>query len=317
MKSRSSNRVSRRNERRPKATVAAEARAKSARDHLARKRRNERRRLERERGRAESAQRRAQTRGRLTPLVFVVAVVTGFVFASTFAEFFILRQSPLKRIAVQGASALTPLAVAQGLGFEAGRTLDGIDAREIREAIDNEPWIESFRSLRLPDGTLIISVVERKAVARWLSDDSSDVLLIDRHGKSFGGRLDSGGPLPLILGESNDRDTLPVHAIQILEELRRHTNLADDPSALTLHLPDRRTNEDDPEGNDLSGERSGYVLQIGEEGPRALLGTRAFVQRVARLSTLLESEESKLDHTRWIDLRYADRAVLRTEPASG
>ena len=62
---------------------------------------------------------------------------------------------------------------------------------------------------------------------------------------------------------------------------------------------------------------TGFVLQIGQEGPRALLGRRLFSQRVARLAALLDHDEETLATARLIDLRYADRAVLRTAPASG
>ena len=62
---------------------------------------------------------------------------------------------------------------------------------------------------------------------------------------------------------------------------------------------------------------TGFVLQIGQEGPRALLGRRLLSQRVARLAALLDHDEETLATARLIDLRYADRAVLRTAPASG
>ena len=54
-----------------------------------------------------------------------------------------------------------------------------------------------------------------------------------------------------------------------------------------------------------------------EAADRAVLGRRLLAQRIARLAALLDSDESTLEGARWIDLRYADRAVLRTEPVSG
>jgi cell division septal protein FtsQ len=301
----------------PDATIAAEARAKRARDHLARKRRQELRRRQRERGRAESASSRAKMRGIVTPLLFGLAFVSGLVFSSPLSEIFLYRGSPLERIAVQGASTLTPNAIAMSLGIEAGRSLDTLDPTKLRDAIKSEPWIESIRSLRLPGGTLIISVLEREAVARWRPDASGEVALVDDRGKRFSGRVEPGGPLPLVLGSFDENVDLPASAIEILEELRRHVVLADDPSALTLHLPGRLGIHSDKTSDRPVETRSGYVLQVGEEGPRALLGKSFLQQRVARLAALLESEESQRNGARLIDLRYADRAVLQTEPVSG
>ena len=100
-----------------------------------------------------------------------------------------------------------------------------------------------------------------------------------------------------------------MSAMEILAEMQRYVSLTKDPSAMTLYLPSHDSSELE--------EQSGYVLQIGEDGPRAVLGIQFLSQRVARLAALLESEESKLHKASWIDLRYADRAVLRNEPASG
>jgi cell division septal protein FtsQ len=312
-RTRRASRASRRHE--PAGAAEAAARAKRARDHLARKRRQQRQRLERERWRAESSGTRARVRGILTPVLFVLAFLIGVATAPTLTEIFLFNQTRLERVAVQGAVVLTPTAIAQQTRIEAGRALDMIDPAQVLMDISREPWIESARALRLPTGTLVISVVERNAVARWLAPHSNYPELIDQSGKRFPGLSELGGPLPLVKGEIGYNDSLPASAIEILDEIGRYLNLSSDPSQLTLHLPDLETVR---VGSQTQLEPdSGYVLQVGKDGPHALLGTRFFTQRIARLAALLESEESKLQDVRWIDLRYADRAVLRIEPASG
>lgn len=294
-------------------SVDEAARAKRARDHLARKRRYERERLERERGRAAGAGSRARLRSVVAPILFLLAFAVGIASAVPLAEVFVYRSVRLDRVAIQGTSVVPPLAIAQAVSALTGRPLDTIDPDEIRAAMTSDPWIESARALRLPSGTLVISVVERAAVARWRMDDASEMELIDRDGKRFAGSTDRGGPLPLVRGKIAFGESIPPSAIEILDEVQRYVRLAGDPSQLTLQLPELHATS-------AMGPRhveSGYVLQIGEEGPRALLGDRLFVQRIARLAALLESEAPTLKDARWIDLRYADRAVLRTEPASG
>lgn len=295
-------------------TQDASGREKRARDHLARKRRQERTRLERERGREEAAARSARMRGVFGPILFFGAIVLGMASAQPVTQHLLMRDMPLETIAVQGADALSPEEIVSQTGLRAGEPLDQIDQAAIREILTARPWVESARTLRLPNRTLLVSVVEREAIARWQDTSSADQELIEPDGSRFAGTLEEGGPLPLVQGAADTSLVLPSEALEILGALSLHTSLAADPSALTLHLPGVRASAEGA----LVGSQTGYVLQIGESGPRALLGRRLLSQRVARLAALLDHEEATVSSARLIDLRYADRAVLRTEePASG
>ncbi|MFK7898443.1 MAG: cell division protein FtsQ/DivIB [Myxococcota bacterium] len=291
------------------------AREKRARDHLARKRRQERMRLERERGRQEAAERSARMRGVLGPILFFGAIVLGMAAAEPLSQHWLMRDMPLETIAVQGAAALSPEQIAHETGLTPGASLHEVDPERIREVVAARPWIESARTLRLPNRTLVVSVVEREAIARWQAADDAAQELIEPDGSRFPGSLEEGGALPLVSGAASAEPLLPSDALEILDEIKRHDRLAADPSALTLHLPGVRAGLEGA----LVGSQTGYVLQIGESGPRALLGRRLLSQRVARLAALLESEEATVQSARLIDLRYADRAVLRSEepPTSG
>ncbi|MBW2500483.1 MAG: FtsQ-type POTRA domain-containing protein [Deltaproteobacteria bacterium] len=294
-------------------SIEAAARAKRARDHLERRRSRERERRTRERRWADEGQEAAGLRRAAPAMAFAAALGLGGLFATPLSELLLLHWAPLERVAIQGARALNPQTIAQIAGLEAGRPLDAIDPGQLREAVASEPWIESARTLRLPSGTLVISVVEREAIARWRREAEDEPWLIDRRGRGFAGRLEPAGPLPLIEGPGDPEDMLSAEAIDLLVEIARHPSLAADPEAITLHLPDGESEGGDEDAGNLGG----YVLQIGQEGPRAFLGRNFLAQRVARLAALLESEKSEITGSRWIDLRYADRAVLRTKPVSG
>jgi len=291
-------------------TVAA-ARARRARDHLARKREQERQRLERDRIRPALLASRRRVFRVVTPIAFVGAVVLGARFAGPVAELLVLRETPLERVAVQGADALPAPLIAAASGAIAGRPLDDLDPEAIRAKLVSDPWIEDAGVLRLPTGTLLIRVVERDAIARWRIDE--EWAWVDATGRRFEGAESGRKALPRIAGSALEPDALPEGAMQILDEVRRHPGLAHDLAALTLHLPALEADEDGV----LRGSPSGFVLQLGEEGPRALLGRRLLSQRVARLASLLDHEEETIVTARLIDLRYADRAVLRTAPAPG
>lgn len=287
------------------------ARAKRARDHLARKRERERLRLERERHRQEIETGRMRALAVLGPILVLLAVVGGVVAAAPLSERLFMRGAPLKEIAIQGARNLSPQAIAAGAGALAGRALDTIDPETVGKAIAVEPWIASVRSLRLPTGTLVVAIVERQAVARWHRGDATTIELVDERGTRFSGDLAPGGPLPLVRGEADLSEELPPEALEILRELKRYAALSANSNDLTLHLPADTATDEDPVS------ASGYVLEFGDAGPRALLGRQLFSQRVARLAALLDEEEAMVQSAQLIDLRYADRAVLRAVPASG
>lgn len=284
-----------------------------ARDHLARKRARERERLERERWRAEHVHSRARMRRILAPLLFLGALGSGALLSQSMIELAILRATPLEQIAVQGARALSPEAIASRAGVESGQSLASIDPAQVRHAILQEPWVESVRVLRLPSGVLAIGVVEREAIGRWRADDENELELIDRRGVRFAGQPDSRRLLPLVQGPADAPPQLSDEARALLTDIGRHAPLAARADTILVLLPTPGP-ASQPAG---SAGADGYVIQIGESGPRVLLGRRRLARRVARLAALLESDEPAISAARWIDLRYADHAVLRTEPVSG
>ena len=287
------------------------ARARRARDHLEKKRDRERTRLARDRARHETSVSRRRTLRVLSPVLFVAAFAIGSQIAPLLVEKIWLQTKVIDRVAVQGAVALTPAAIAASAGALEGLPLSQIDPQQIAEQLAADPWIESARALRLPSGTLVVRVVEREAIARWQIGGRTD--LIDPEGSRFAGAIEPGGPLPTVEGDTLEQGLLPSEALAILEAVAQHASLTRDSNAIRLYLPGLET---DAEGI-LRGSTSGYVLELGAEGPRALLGRRLFSQRVARLASLLDHDEDAIQAAALIDLRFADRAVLRTESTSG
>ncbi len=320
----------------------ASARAVRARDHLEKKRERERRRLERERAREEIAASRKRVLRIAAPVGFVVATLLGLALARPVAEHLWLRDAPLARLAVQGTRALSPATIAAATGAWAGQPLANVDPRAVAQALSADPWIAHARVLRWPGGTLVVAVEEREAVARWRVGDRTE--LVDPRGGRFAGAVEPVATLPLVEGETLDGEHLPPEALEILGAIAAHDAFevwkALQASAkggttgteVRLHLPTLTTDAEgvlregvttntdalhakpDPADALVAG---GYVIQLGDDGPRALLGRRRFAQRVARLATLLEKETDAAASARWIDLRYADRAVLRADSTSG
>jgi cell division septal protein FtsQ len=262
----------------------------------------------------------------VVPISTILALGLGSALARPLFERVWLPRVPLERVAVIGTSVRDPRSIAQALRSNLGNPIDRIDPKLVAALVLADPWIESAESFRLPTGTLLVRVVERRAVARYQREPLGEVALLDPTGRPFLGAIEAGGALPLVEGPllegpTDGDSTLPATVLEILEELRRHEGLAADPTALTLYLPGSTASADPASGgaagfDSLAGE-SGYVLELGREGPRALLGQSFLKRRIARLATLLMQRDVLLAGARVIDLRYAGRAVLRNEPTSG
>jgi POTRA domain, FtsQ-type len=329
--------------------VEAALREKRARDHLARKRRQDRGRGERPptlysqtdsrtpqipNSRTASPRSTAPRTALPTrplprlvvPACSLLATLLGFAAARPLFEGLWLPRAPLERVAVLGTAVRKPESIARALLESAGAPLSRIQPDRVEALVTADPWFESTDSFRLPDGTLLIRVVERRAIARHQSAPENEIALVDPEGRRFMGAIAAAGPLPLVAGfmdGAGDSDApLSPTALEILAELARHEGLARNLSALTLHLPVRSAgkrgadDDSDPLGGDV-----GFVLEIGREGPRVLLGQSFLKRRIARLASLLDQRDALLAGASVIDLRYADRAVLRTEllsePTSG
>lgn len=288
----------------------AAARERRARKHLARKRERERRRLVRERRRGEAGPSSARQRAGLGLALFTLALAVGLTIGGPTVSRLWLSRVPLEAVRVQGARALDAETIARETGLVPGMPLSAIDPEAVVEALSHEPWIESTRVLTLPTGTVVVSVVERRAIARLREHEEGETWLVDGQGRRFAGAIEAGGALPLVEGTLPEAETLPDAALEILAALREQPRFDAVQETLTLVLPGR------VEGN-AADPHEGFVLELGEDGPRALLGRTALARRVARLSRLLDEGATGADTARWIDLRYADRAVLQTEPVSG
>jgi cell division septal protein FtsQ len=260
------------------------------------------------------------------PACSLLALLVGVAAARPLFEGLWLPRAPLERIAVLGTDLRKPETIARALLESAGTPLSRIQPDRVEALVTADPWFESTDSFRLPDGTLLVRVVERRAVARHQSTPENEITLVDPAGRRFMGALAAAGPLPLVAGiidGAGESDAaLSPTALEILAELSRHEGLARNLAALTLHLPVASAQRRDADGDgDPLGAEAGFVLEIGREGPRVLLGQSFLKRRIARLASLLDQRDALLAGASIIDLRYADRAVLRTElfsePTSG
>ena len=251
-------------------------------------------------GGAGRRRRRDRTGGFLPrpPLWPTLAVVLGgaVILVSTGALEF---QSPLLRsVAVIGNQRVPAAEVVRATGVEPGTKLLDVDPEAIEERLRAHPWIDHVSALRLPPSRLLVSIRERVPVAWLRFAPDQPPRLVDSHGRPFAnaepGDLQA---LPELLAEwpTNDADA-PIGwapALAVLEALRG----SELPMARSLALP----------------ARSGDPLRLRLEslGPIVQLDPRDLPAQLERLRDLLRADLPETGQAGEIDLRFADRAVLR------
>jgi cell division septal protein FtsQ len=287
-------------------------RGERARDHLERQRSRERSRLrergrERERARHQSGE-RPHTLARLrASALFALSIGAGFALAAPvqrmLAELGAGEFGRVETVAIQGNERHSFEEIAAATGVVPGSALAEIDTAHVEQRLLGQHWIQHAHVLRLPPNTLLVQVSERRPVAVVTRlEDGSPWQLVDAEGTPFepAGHAELEA-LPRLRsseafapGESHE--TLRT-ALELVTALQRPA-LAGMQSAMEIQLPDRDSAE-------------GWILRAREGSLEVVLGHDHLDERLDRLAQLLESKQSGMEDIVRIDLRFADRAVLR------
>ncbi len=203
----------------------------------------------------------------------------------------------LRSISVTGAGRLSPAEIVAATGLAAGTSLVDVSPREVEDRLRAHPWIREARVMRLPPGRVLVSVVLRQPVARLAAEPP---VLVDAEGRPFA--LAAPGEwseLPEIvpadlppLGAPSARLAECAAAVAALAR----AGLATRTTKLWLAGP---------------GDPAGVSVHIAALPGRVVLGNGDLDGKLARLSLLLADGRTSVSTAAEIDLRFADRAVLR------
>lgn len=197
----------------------------------------------------------------------------------------------IERVELQGRRN-TPIDLVRGaLGIVPGDPMLGFSPHAARERLETIAWVaRAHVERRLPD-TILVRIEEREPFALWQNGGRFSV--IDRQGNVVATTtLDQFGPLPLLVGPGADRA-----GVAMVDALREQPDVMARVQAL-VRVAERRWNLRLHSGTDI-------LLPDGNEA--------AAVQRLAEL----QRSHSILDRPlAAIDLRLADRMVLRPNPAA-
>lgn len=223
-------------------------------------------------------------------------------------------RAAVERIEIQGNRLLSPWAVAAATGIARGEAEPIHDADEIERRLTRHPWIRSAAALQLPTGELWIRIGERspRAVVRHAAERSDARpgawLFVDETGTPFAEAPTER--IPAHFPRLRSRRALALGEPD--PDLERAIRLARTVTAAGVGELVERSELELPH----SGSQDGWVLHLGPQGRRAILGEEALPERLQRLALLLDSDLEETRGAREIDLRFADRAVLRGTPAS-
>lgn len=210
-----------------------------------------------------------------------------------------LAPGPLQVIAVRGAQQLAPEEVARASGLEPGAELAALDRNDVAERLTSHAWIAGARTLPLPGGRLVVSVLERRAAAVLAGDEA---WAVDAEGVPFAPAPEPGDPDLTRLSSAvaptpGEADPALAAAVALARALPDHGLPA--PREVSIAAPD------DPEG---------FALRLPELAARVVLGRDDLNQRLDALRELLEARLPEVTRASRIDLRFEDQAVLDVSP---
>jgi len=204
----------------------------------------------------------------------------------------------LEAISVAGARRLSARAVARATGLAPGTPLAEVDVAAVVERLEALPAVASARALRLPPGRLVVGVVERRARGVATAGPAGTPHLVCAEGVPFApasAREQQALPRLVVAGSpalgAVDPDLAEAAAVA---EAAARAGFA----AAEIAVPPR----DDPQGP---------ALRLRGVGGRALLGWHGRDAALARLVRLAARRPDLLAEAADIDVRFADRAVLR------
>jgi cell division septal protein FtsQ len=207
---------------------------------------------------------------------------------------------PVDVIHVRGAVQVPADAVVEAVGVGEGSALASLDPELLAARVAALPWIAGARAVRLPLGPVVVGVEERVAVA--LARSPASTAFVDATGTAFApADADADAALPrLVLAEDFALGTPDARLIAGLELAYRLPELG-----LMLPAEVGLAAADDPEG---------FSLRLPGLDARIVLGREALEERLADLARLLAAGLPELGAAAGLDLRIADRAVLRSQP---
>jgi len=205
----------------------------------------------------------------------------------------------LDEVAVRGAERLAPREVARAGAPRADAPWAAVDPAAVARALEGHDWIASARVARVPGGTLVLDVTERRAAA--VTRVGERLFAVDAEGRPFAPLADDeAAALPRLLPAT------PPAAREPDPRLARAV-------AIARALPERGLAPPREVAVAAEGDPRGFALRLPGLEAEFVLGAEAPEERLRALAELLARRPAEVAAAARVDLRFEDQAVLDGE----
>lgn len=194
-------------------------------------------------------------------------------------------------VIIDGRGETDKTDISRMLGIKRGTLMLYVDVDEARARLEALPWVKSAEVKRIWPSRIYIRIEERSPVARWQIDGQTFV--IDTEGKPIAGEPGQAfASLPLVVGRGADKAVGSFLAL-VATQPKFKSNVK-----IAVRVGERRWNLQ------LA---NGVEVRLPEEGAEAAL---------AELVKLDQKNQLLARDIKAIDLRFADRVVVKLPPGS-
>ncbi len=210
------------------------------------------------------------------------------------------RSSPflVRSVAVVGAKRLSPATIADVAGIPGGSPLLDVDVEAVAARVSALPEVASARALRLPPDRVVVGVTERVAHGVAAAGPGGRPHLVCEEGVAFApAQARDAVDLPRLTAPGRHRLGEPDPL------LAQAAHVAAKAAAAGFAVAGVAVDDADAD------------LRLKGLSARVRLGPAPHDQALARLVQLVARRPDLVDGATTIDVRFADRAVLRSDDA--
>ncbi len=206
----------------------------------------------------------------------------------------------LERVACVGCTRVDPQALAATADLPAGTKLSGLDVAGLVARLEQHAWITEARALALPPATLLIGVREREPLAVVPAGAGEAARLLDADATPFAPAAPADlEALPRIVAARGAGSDALAAGVRVARALAARPTLP----------PAREIAVGAPE------DPAYPALRLRGVAAPVMLGPGDLPEKLDRLARLLDAGPPELLESERIDLRFAERAILRISPS--
>lgn len=207
---------------------------------------------------------------------------------------FILTQiniAPVGEIALIGNKHLKKSEIEDLMGAGEGDNMLGLRSGRLAEGLLRSPWVKSASIRKEYPGRLLVKISEAEPAA--LMNSSGKIFIVDEEGRKLEELRGEAVPFLPVINASNPANPDTLKAALALVSALREAGLSSKQVEIT----------------GVEGEKKDIVISV--EGTQVRVGDGPYSEKLARFAELEEEIKKKWAKVEYVDLRFANRVVVR------